>query len=782
MLPHDDPPLKIRPVSNQNIPRIVETFANNIHSPQKAVETDHDDNSHDPDTFPVESFDPTQFALPTAIPINREGMMKSRRPSSSTSTGKSASIALIQKAAKGLYTYRSIRSDQVRLLVIKPSDAPNCPLNATLKTFDDSELENGKQIYTALSYNWGDSEADHTIIIQSEIKARPISSLQDLVDDAMAEKLSDSRKMLIRHNLYDALKELRRASCGKHLFIWVDAICINQNDDTEKQEQVMKMASIYHNSKSVCIWLGTDTTESRVSDRAMQFIPRAINPNNYQALLSEPEYIPQWASLFELLRWSWFSRRWVIQELALARYATVHCGSHTINWEDFHNAIAIFCASFDVLKGRLREYFRAHFHQRNKYLDSAFEIEQFGAKLLVDITSDLFRKESDGQYDSTINLETLVCSLSNFDTSDPRDTINAFLNICKESNSSNKIGHHTLPKPDYSKDLLQVYREFVKYVVDTSKSLNIICRYWALPERETKTPTTPRLVQLPTWILLVDDSAFGRGEEVYHGRKAADSLVGLPGASQYNASGSGWLKKDPQVIFPEDPAPIEDEILGGDGSNHSVHKATLIVTGVAIGIVSFRNQPFADGVIPRDCLEKLGWNFDWKAKAVKEVPDQLWRTLVADRGPKGQAKPKTYRLACQHCLVSLTRNGHMNIKEVLRKTEDSNYTKDYLERVLAVTWDRSFIEGLPILPEQPSIASEGRRSSAGAGKKLVGLGPRKTQEGDIIAILYGCSVPVILRPVTGTQDHEFVGEAYIHGKMDGEAISEYVEKTEFRLI
>jgi len=306
MLPHNDPPLKIRPVSNQNLPRIIETSANNLQSPQKAVETDHDSNSHDLDTFSVESFDPTQFALPTAIPINREGMIKSRRPSSSTSTGKSTSIALIQKAAKGLYTYRSIRSDQVRLLVIKPSDSPNHPLNATLKTFDDTELEGGKQIYTALSYNWGDSAADHTMIIQSEIRARPIGSLQDLVDDAMAEKRFGSRKMLIRHNLYDALKELRRASCGKHLIIWVDAICINQNDDTEKQEQVMKMASIYHNSKSVCIWLGTDTSESRVSDRAMQFIPQAINPNNYQALLSEPEYIPQWASLFELLRWSWY--------------------------------------------------------------------------------------------------------------------------------------------------------------------------------------------------------------------------------------------------------------------------------------------------------------------------------------------------------------------------------------------------------------------------------------------------------------------------------------------
>ena len=468
--------------------------------------------------------------------------------------------------------------------------------------------------------------------------------------------------------------------------------------------------------------------------------------------------------------------------MALARYATVHCGSHTINWEDFHNAIAIFCDSFDVLKGRLREYFRAHSHQSNKYLDSAFEIEQFGAKLLVDVTSDLFRKDSDGQYDSTISLESLVCSLNNFDTSDPRDTINAFLNICKESNSSHKDDHHTLPKPDYSKDLSQVYREFVKYVVDTSKSLNIICRYWALPERETKTPTTPRLVQLPTWILPVDDSAFGRGEEVYHGRKAADSLVGLPGASQYNASGSGWRKKDPQVSFPDDRALDQDKAHGGYGNDPSARNVTLTATGVAIGTVSFRNQPFADGVIPRDCLEKLGWNFDWKAKAVKEVPDQLWRTLVADRGPKGQAKPKTYRLACQHCLVSLTRNGHMNIKEVLRKTKDSSYTKDYLERVLAVTWDRSFIEGSPILPGQPSSDSEWRRSPTGAWKKLVGLGPRKTQEGDIIAILYGCSVPVILRPVTGTQDHEFIGEAYIHGKMDGEAISEKCETTEFRLI
>jgi hypothetical protein len=478
----------------------------------------------------------------------------------------------------------------------------------------------------------------------------------------------------------------------------------------------------------------------------------------------------------------------VIQELALARNATVHCGEHTIHWNDFQDAIAIFCRDFDVLKNKLREHFQqARPYRPNKYQDSAFEIDQFGAKLLVDITTDLFRIETGDIYESTMGLETLVCRLSNFDTSDPRDTINAFLNICVELNPSRSRYAHQVPMPDYSKDLFEVYREFVKWVIETSQSLNIICRYWALPERATLSPTTPRLVELPTWILLVDDSAFGRGEEVYQGRKAADNLVGLPGFCQYHASGKGHQQKNPIVEYPVDVPLIQDDTPESQESGRKeptstrplLHNTTLIVTGLAMGVVSFRNQPFADGVIPKECLEKLGWSFDWRATKVEEAPDQLWRTLVADRGPHGQPKLQTYRRACQDCLVNLTRNGHINIREVLRETKISDYTKDYLERVRAVTWDRSFIEGVQIVPEE-------ERSAGLPEKTLVGLGPSKTKKGDIIAILYGCSVPVILRPVRDSprevQDYEFIGEAYIHGKMDGEAIDAGFKERTFRLV
>lgn len=421
-------------------------------------------------------------------------------------------------------------------------------------------------------------------------------------------------------------------------------------------------------------------------------------------------------------------------------------------------------------------------------LESAFEIDHFGAKLLVEITSNLFRRESGagGSNESTMGLETLVCSLSNFDTSDPRDTINAFLNICKELNPTNSDNPHKVPEPDYSKDLFEIYRDFVEWAVTTSRSLDIICRYWALPERASKTLTTPRLVELPTWMLLVDDSAFGRGDEVYDGRKAADSLVGLPGSYQYHASGSGWRQKPPEVVFPTDHESLHEGPSAEDEKDKQVpskrhfigHNMTLQAKGVAVGTVSFRNQPFADGVIPKECLEKLGWSFNWRATEIKDVPDQLWQTLVADRGPNGKPKELFYRRACQHCLVSLTRNGHINIDKVLSESESSS-TKDYLERVRAVTWDRSFIEGTPIVTEK-------RKSFPGVHNKLVGLGPSKTKEGDIIAILYGCSVPVILRPVpaetTDVQDYWFIGEAYIHGKMDGEAIGEHFEERYFRLI
>jgi hypothetical protein len=463
----------------------------------------------------------------------------------------------------------------------------------------------------------------------------------------------------------------------------------------------------------------------------------------------------------------------VIQELALARNATVHCGTQVCLWSEFQIAIAIFCRHFNDLKPKLISHIMLT-QPRSWNDESVFEIEQLGAKLLVDMTANLFRLKKNGSRESTKGLETLVCTLSAFDTSDPRDTINALRNISKELNRPTSKAARDVPAPDYGKDLFEVYRDFVKWVVQTSQSLDIICRFWALKERKQGTPTTPRLVELPTWIQFVEDSAWGKGEDRFNGRKAGDSFAGLPDDHNYNASGQGYTYKSPIVHFPESPVqpPLATPGATSRTSPLVIHDMSLLVRGVTIGTVSYRTDPFPDGIITKDCLEKLGWSFDSGTNEVAEVPDQLWQTLVADRGPQGARTLPWYKVACQNALRYLSNNGHINIERILRRKDlggERGIVKAYLERVQAVTWNRSFIEG-------GSLHCEDR---------VVGFAPPKTEYGDVIAILYGCSVPVILRPTypaTGVDEYLFVGEAYIYGKMDGEALEENYTEQDFKLI
>jgi hypothetical protein len=464
----------------------------------------------------------------------------------------------------------------------------------------------------------------------------------------------------------------------------------------------------------------------------------------------------------------------VIQELALAQSTTVHCGKHVCLWSEFQAAIAIFDMYFDVLKPKLQRYFEnTHPDHWAWEDDSILRIKHLGAKLLVDMTTTLFRKKSDGSRESTIGLETLVCSLCGFDTSDPRDTINALRNISRELNRPDSAKARKVPAPDYGKDLFEVYRDFVRWVVDSSNSLNILCRFWALKERKSLSPTTPRLVELPSWIQFVDDSAWGKGEDMFNGRQAGDSFVGLPDNNTYYASGQGNTYKRPVVHFPESSTPAQVSPVSGLVSPPVfIHDMSILVRGVQIGTVSFHTDPFPDGIITKECLVRLGWEFNKNARSVHQVPDRLWQTLVADRDCDGKPTPPWYKSACQSVLTFQSNNGHINIDKILRrdnKSGQTNIVQAYLKRVKAVTWNRLFLEG----------------NSPDGKDQLVGFGPPETAFGDIIVIMFGCSVPVILRPVynaLGGAEFEFVGEAYIYGKMDGEAFDEEHVEQDFRLI
>ena len=65
---------------------------------------------------------------------------------------------------------------------------------------------------------------------------------------------------------------------------------------------------------------------------------------------------------------------------------------------------------------------------------------------------------------------------------------------------------------------------------------------------------------------------------------------------------------------------------------------------------------------------------------------------------------------------------------------------------------------------------------------LIGLGLVETEEGDFICVLYGGNRPYILRRIDQRKKFQFIGEAYVHGIMYGEAVPEGVEDEEVTLI
>ncbi|KAJ4374833.1 hypothetical protein N0V83_001911 [Neocucurbitaria cava] len=248
--------------------------------------------------IPHEKF---SFAKPVTIAIHRESFLVPARDSETSQAVKKVFSQWAKKTGKSYYRHLSISSRESRLLYLKPG-APDHDINVSFLTVDDLCLGTTSYPYAALSYHWGDGPDDRPIIVSDDPKSNPILSIADAVETMMIGGRLKEKRFFIRQNLYDALKNLRDET--ETLVLWVDALCINQSDEYEKKEQVLKMNRIYSNAYNVCVWLGCESPGDPISDVAMDFIGELIESYDHEALLNDDIHIEKWASLFELLKWS----------------------------------------------------------------------------------------------------------------------------------------------------------------------------------------------------------------------------------------------------------------------------------------------------------------------------------------------------------------------------------------------------------------------------------------------------------------------------------------------
>jgi hypothetical protein len=113
---------------------------------------------------------------------------------------------------------------------------------------------------------------------------------------------------------------------------------------------------------------------------------------------------------------------------------------------------------------------------------------------------------------------------------------------------------------------------------------------------------------------------------------------------------------------------------------------------MVVGKIPFHSDPFTNGVIPEERLEKLGW-YGSEAINTKMVPDRLWQTLVASRLGNNDA---TDRMACQSVMDALSRD-YDYIEQALRKHCSNPLEKAYLEHMQITTCNRSLRAARPSL-------------------------------------------------------------------------------------
>ncbi|KAI0844790.1 HET-domain-containing protein [Daldinia vernicosa] len=126
---------------------------------------------------------------------------------------------------------------------------------------------------------------------------------------------------MITPNLLYALQRFRMPTEAR--MIWVDAICINQEDDDEKSRQIPFMRQIYRSASSVLVWLGIDKSASDSMRRLHHYTKQPRSSASTTEIARE---------LNNITKLPWFHRRWIIQEVVLNPNVLLNCSEVSMPW------------------------------------------------------------------------------------------------------------------------------------------------------------------------------------------------------------------------------------------------------------------------------------------------------------------------------------------------------------------------------------------------------------------------------------------------------------------
>jgi hypothetical protein len=179
------------------------------------------------------------------------------------------------------YEYKPLEGpNTLRLLLLIPTSSGYNDIDAEITIVENGPDSTSDLKYEAVSWCWGSEPADQVLRIHEK---------------------DGVRAFYVSRNLKAGLRALRKHDSVRRL--WVDAICINQKNLRERNEQVPKMDRIYGKASGVCVWLGEGSEDSKL---AINFIKsNVLQLWEFDELIENRAMARHWAALITLMKMPW---------------------------------------------------------------------------------------------------------------------------------------------------------------------------------------------------------------------------------------------------------------------------------------------------------------------------------------------------------------------------------------------------------------------------------------------------------------------------------------------
>lgn len=622
--------------------------------------------------------------------------------------------------------------------------------------------------FEALSYTWGNATDD-----EDEGETAAQAGLQYIAE-------CNGVDILMTRNLFDGLSEL--ATPGASNYLWVDALCINQEDLEERASQVLLMGDIYASAIRVIVWLGNDTTDlenfiymhEKCADIETYLTspergiaePNMFDPKLLGSLaIDSATWLKRWHSYGRFYhRQRWFRRAWILQEVAVANEIVVRCAYAELNWKvmytlAFHACYTTAWWRYSVGSGPGSlpttspepdligvNYFR----QLSRSVGN--EQSPWGNAIVVASPRDTW----------TCAVQRLLVAQLPCNATNPLDKIYSLLGVASRLLP---VGEKLPWLVDYRKPVEEVYSSFTKVLL---LDLPLLDNLSLVEDRNSR-----KLHNLPSWC---PDYSIAQGNWSF--------LFLSRGTNIFNCCRD--MNSARQTRF--------------------ISGSTLTVNGKKIDQVETSAMGFFDMTAKYaiDQYLELGLKLVKSgSRTAQEALEILWRTMIADTS----AEPPTFKpchpapesiAPCftawvyHQCLITylaFVAGSGRDGKAYLDRLQDlfDAYDNDsLLPNVMALLERAKDLQATESDPLSNSIAwmsghamkyqkllrNQRKHRVFTTHEHRLGIGAYSIEKGDEVWLLRGGLLPFILRWKIADSAYVLIGESYVHGVMHGEALEE----------